>query len=94
MWGALNAESQSQLDSDAFFAPGRILGSHLSDQLPKVLARRGRPVGFDFQRQNSWNPMRCHRMSVSGFTFTSASRQLNIRLGVAATEWNSRPVVI
>ena len=49
----------------------------------RSLARRGRPVGFDFQRQNSRNPLRCHRMSVSGFTFTSASRHWNIRLRVA-----------
>ena len=35
----------------------------------------GRPTGLDFRRQNSRNPWRCQRMSVSGFTFTNASRQ-------------------
>ena len=40
----------------------------------RSLGKRGLPVGFDFQRQNSRNPLRCHRMSVSGFTFTSAPR--------------------
>ena len=29
---------------------------------------RGRPRGRDFQRQNSWKPCPCHRMSVSGLT--------------------------
>jgi hypothetical protein len=49
----------------------------------RPLAMRGRPLGFDFQRQNSRNSLRCHRMNVSGFTFTSASRQGNMRLRVA-----------
>jgi hypothetical protein len=31
----------------------------------------GRPGVRDFQRQNSWNPFRCHRISVSGFTITN-----------------------
>src|SRR6478672_12422738 len=49
----------------------------------RCLGKHGLPVGFDFQRQNSRNPLRCQRMSVSGFTFTSASRHLKTRLRVA-----------
>jgi hypothetical protein len=30
----------------------------------------GRPGACDFQRQNSWNPFRRQRISVSGFTMT------------------------
>ena len=36
---------------------------------------RGRPRGLDFNRQNSRNPFRCHRMSVSGFTTVRSRRQ-------------------
>jgi len=36
---------------------------------------RGRPRGIDFHRQNSRNPLRCHRMSVSGFTTVRSRRQ-------------------
>ena len=39
---------------------------------------RGRPRGIDFHCQNSRNPLRCHRMSVSGFT-TVRSRRQSIR---------------
>jgi hypothetical protein len=39
-------------------------------------------VGFDFQRQNSRNPLRCQRMNVSGLTTTSDVRQSNSRLTV------------
>jgi hypothetical protein len=35
----------------------------------------GRPPGDDFHRQHSWNPFRCHRMSVSGFTTVRTRRQ-------------------
>ena len=35
----------------------------------------GRPRGTDFQRQNNWKPLRCHRMSVSGFTTVRSRRQ-------------------
>ena len=35
----------------------------------------GRPRGFDLQRQNSRNPVRCHRSSVSGCTIVSNRRQ-------------------
>ena len=42
----------------------------------RFLGKRGLPVGFDFQRQKSRNPLRCQRMSVSGLTFTSASAPL------------------
>ena len=47
------------------------------------LGRRGLPASFDFQRQESRNPLRCQRISVSGLTFTSASRHWSIRLRVA-----------
>ena len=30
---------------------------------------------LDFHRQKSRNPLRCHRISVSGFTIVSAARQ-------------------
>src|SRR5687768_11911313 len=63
-----NTEFQLQLVSDAFLSPCRILGRHLSDQLPQVLGKCGLPVGLDFQRQNSRNPLRCQPMSVSGLT--------------------------
>ena len=36
---------------------------------------RGRPPGVDFHRQNSRKPVRCHRMSVSGFTTVRTRRQ-------------------
>src|SRR5215831_19080589 len=49
----------------------------------RSLGRRGRPMGLDFQRQNSRNPWRCQRMSVDALTFTSASRHGNMRLKVA-----------
>src|SRR5262249_31339815 len=49
----------------------------------RSLGRRGRPMGLDFQRQNSRNPWRCQRMSVDALTFTSASRHGNMRLRVA-----------
>src|SRR5262249_47738782 len=61
----------------------RVVRSQLSDQLPESLGKRGLPVGLDFQRQNSRNPLRCHRMSVSAFTFTSELPHGNIRLRVA-----------
>src|SRR5579863_6627795 len=44
--------------------------------------KRGLPVGLDFHRQKSRNPLRCQRSSVSAFTFISASRHGNIRLRV------------
>src|SRR5215469_17158511 len=47
------------------------------------LGRRGRPDGFDLQRQNRRKPLRCQRVSVFGLTFTSAARHENIRLRVA-----------
>ena len=37
--------------------------------------KRGLPVGLDFQREKSRNPLQCQRNSVSAFRFTSASRQ-------------------
>jgi hypothetical protein len=40
--------------------------------------RRGLP-GFDFQRQNSWNPRRCHRIRVCGRTMANACFQSNQR---------------
>src|SRR5215831_13571930 len=43
----------------------------------------GLPVGLDFQRQNSRNPLRCQRMSVSAWTCTRAPRHGNMRLSVA-----------
>jgi hypothetical protein len=52
------------------------------------LGRRGR---FDFQRQNSRNPLLCQRMSVSGFKFTSASRHLKIRL--SGPSWFNLPLL-
>jgi hypothetical protein len=42
--------------------------------------RRGLPTGRDFHRQNRRNPLRCHRISVSGLTTTNALRQSNHRL--------------
>lgn len=39
-------------------------------------------MGFDFQRQNSRNPLRCQRMKVSGLTTISDIRQSNSRLTV------------
>jgi len=45
---------------------------------------RGRPRGLDFHRQNSRNPFRCHRMSVSGFT-TVRSRRRSISRDSAAS---------
>ena len=42
--------------------------------------RRGLPAGRDFHRQNRRNPLRCHRISVSGLTTTKALRQSNHRL--------------
>jgi hypothetical protein len=41
------------------------------------LGRRGLPTGRDFQRQNRRNPLRCHRISVSGLTTTKALRPSN-----------------
>jgi hypothetical protein len=38
--------------------------------------RRGRPTR-DFQFQNSWKPLRCQPMSVSGLTITKALFQSN-----------------
>jgi hypothetical protein len=49
----------------------------------RSLGKRGLPVGLDFQRQNNRNPWRCHRISVSGFTFISELPHGNIRLRVA-----------
>src|SRR5215467_9838513 len=49
----------------------------------RSLGRRGRPMGLDFQCQNSRNPWRCQRMSVGALSFTSASRHGNMRLRVA-----------
>src|SRR5215469_4412776 len=59
----------------------------------RSLGRRGCPVGLDFQRQSNRNPLRCHRMRVSGFTFTSELPHGNIRLRVAIIhrmEWSAR----
>jgi len=39
--------------------------------------RRGLPTGRDFHRQNRRNPLRCHRINVSGLTTTKALRQSN-----------------
>ena len=52
----------------------------------RSLGRQGLPVGFDFQRQQIRNPLRCQRMSVSGLTLTSAPRQANHRLRVAISQ--------
>src|SRR5262249_48264038 len=52
----------------------------------RAFGRRGRPIGLDFQRQNSRNPWRCQRMSVDALTFTSASRHGNMRLRVAINQ--------
>src|SRR5215468_8077975 len=49
----------------------------------RFFGKRGLPDGFDFQRQNSRNPLRCQRMSVSAWTFTSAPRHGNMRLSIA-----------
>ena len=49
----------------------------------RSLGKRGLPVGLDFQRQNSRKPFRCHRISVSGFTFNSELPHGNVRLRVA-----------
>jgi hypothetical protein len=54
---------------------------HISSR--RSLAKRGLPVVLDFQRQKSRNPLRCQRSTVSGFTFTSASRHWNIQLRLA-----------
>ena len=68
-------EFQLQFVGDAFLAPGHILrlpsdGSNCR----RFFGKPGLPVGFDFQRQNSRNPLRCQRMSVSArFRFGSAS---------------------
>ena len=37
--------------------------------------RDGRPQVCDFHRQKRRNPLRCHRMSVSGFTMVRAALQ-------------------
>lgn len=68
-------------------------------------ARRGLPVDFDFQRQKSRNPLRCHRSRVSGLTITRAPRhtnsllsctiihrvELSARRGLILRSWNSTP---
>lgn len=51
-------------------------------RLARLISRIGRrispgivgrpPRGRDFQRQYSWNPIRCHRMTVSGWTIVRA----------------------
>ncbi|MCU1335391.1 MAG: hypothetical protein JWO19_972 [Bryobacterales bacterium] len=46
----------------------------------RSFGRRGRPVGQDFHRQKRRNPLRCHRISVSGLSTTKALRQSNHRL--------------
>ena len=48
-----DSEFQSQLVGDPFLAPGRILGSHLSDQIPKILgqARSSRRFGLPMPEQ-------------------------------------------
>jgi hypothetical protein len=60
----------------------------LAVAIARISSRRlagslGRPGRLDFQRQNRRNPLRCHRMSLSGFTTTNASRRLNSRLRAA-----------
>src|SRR5215813_7269364 len=52
----------------------------------RSLGRRGRPIGLDFQRQNSRNRWRCQRTSVGSLIFTSASRHGNMRLRVAINQ--------
>jgi hypothetical protein len=47
---------------------------------PQIRWRRsagngGRPWRFHLKRKNSWNPLRCHRISVSGWTIITARRQ-------------------
>jgi hypothetical protein len=44
------------------------------------------PLGFDFYRQKSRNPLRCQRTNVSGLTTTSALRQSNRRLRCAINQ--------
>jgi len=44
------------------------------------LGRAGLPTRLDSQRQNKRSPRRSHRISVSGFTTTSAPRHSNSRL--------------
>src|SRR5713101_6521298 len=75
-------EFHLQFVGNAFLSPDGIFGGHFPDQIPKVSGQASLPVGWDFQRQNSRNPLRCQRSSVSAFTFTSASRHGNIRLRV------------
>jgi hypothetical protein len=46
----------------------------------RSFGRRGFPTGRDFHRHKKRNPLRCHRISVSGLTTTKAMRQSNHRL--------------
>ena len=52
----------------------------------RSLGSSGLPVGLDFHRQKKRNPLRCQRVKVSAFTFTSAPRHGKNRLKVAITQ--------
>ena len=47
---------------------------------------RGRPRGRDFHFQNTRNPLRCQRISVSGWTTVRALRQSKKREGWASVK--------
>src|SRR5215831_11637545 len=51
----------------------------------RFFGKQGLAGGFDFQCQNSRKPLRCQRMRVSAWTFTSPLRHGNMRLSVAIT---------
>src|SRR5260370_36887325 len=66
-----------QFAVDAGRAPKRILAAHLPNQLANLFRYRlGARVGRDeLYVQNSWKPLRCQPMTVSGLTMTREDRQ-------------------
>jgi len=69
-----NPDLQQQFIGDPFLSPRRIVRCHSTTNLRTSAGTRGRPLDRDFHFQNSRNPLRCHRINVSGLTTVKASR--------------------
>src|SRR5262249_44414790 len=62
----LNSDFQQEFVGDAFLTPCGIVRRHFNNQLLKVGRHTWTATGRDFHFQNTPNPLRCQRISVSG----------------------------
>ena len=70
---AAKSESRAhqELRCHPLLAPCAVARGHVCDHASDVGRQSGGPRALDFHRQNQRNPLRCQRISVSGFTMTS-----------------------